>query len=101
MLKARLSDHRGYINNKVVNITTGDHFNQPGHSLADLNVLIVEQVKIEDDNYRKERERYFINKFNTFYDGINRETSRESQNTAQRTSHPLFRCQVVLTKRLF
>ena len=73
MLKARLSDHRGYINNKVVNITTGDHFNQPGHSLADLNVLIVEQVKIEDDNYRKERERYFINKFNTFYDGINRE----------------------------
>ena len=49
MLKARLSDHRGYINNKVVNITTGDHFNQPGHSLADLNVLILEQVKKEDE----------------------------------------------------
>ena len=78
MLKAKLSDHRGYINNMVVNITTGDNFNQPGHSLADLNVFFsffcfLEQVKMEDDNYRKEREKYFINKFNTFYDGINRE----------------------------
>ena len=55
MLKARISDHRGYFNNKVVNITTGDHFYQPGHGLADLNVLVLEQVKIEDDNYKRER----------------------------------------------
>ena len=73
MLKARLSDHRGYINIKVVNLTTGDHFNQPGHSLANLKVSILEQVRIEDDSYRREREKYFINKFNTFYNGLNRE----------------------------
>ena len=73
MLKARLSDHRGYINNTVVNLTTGDHFNQPGHSLANLKVSILEQVRIEDDSYRREREKYFINKFNTFYNGLNRE----------------------------
>ena len=34
MLKARFSDHRGYINNQVIGVTTGDHFNLPGHSLA-------------------------------------------------------------------
>ena len=55
---------RGYINNKVVNLTTGDHFNQPGHSLANLKVSILEQIRIEDDSYRREREKYFINKFN-------------------------------------
>ena len=72
MLKARFSDHRGYINNQVIGVTTGDHFNLPGHSLADLQVTILEQVKKEDDQYRKERETYFINKFNTFYSGMNK-----------------------------
>ena len=28
MLKARLCDHRGYINNQVASVTTGDHFNR-------------------------------------------------------------------------
>ena len=72
MLKARFSDHRGYINNQVIGVTTGDHFNLPGHSLANLQVTILEQVKKEDEQYRKERESYFINKFNTFYSGINK-----------------------------
>ena len=73
MIKARLSDHRVYINNQVIAVTTGDHFNLPGHSLADLQLIILEQVKKEDETYRKEREKYFINKFNTFYGGLNRE----------------------------
>ena len=71
MLKARFSDHRGYISNQALGISTGDHFNLPGHSLADLNITILERVKIYDENYRKERKTYFINKFNTFYKGIN------------------------------
>ena len=75
MLKARMSDHRGYISNQVVAISTGDHFNLPGHSLADLNITILERVKKDDENYRKEREAYFINKFNTFYKGINNRKS--------------------------
>ena len=73
MMKARLSDHRGYINNQVIAVTTGDHFNLPGHSLADLQLIILEQAKKEDETYKKEREKYFINKFNTFYGGMNRE----------------------------
>ena len=67
MLKARLSDHRGYINNQVVSVTTGDHFNLPGHSLANMKITLLEKVKVNNDLYRKERETYLINKFNTHY----------------------------------
>ena len=67
MLKARLSDHRGYINNQVVSVTTGDHFNLPGHSLANMKITLLEKVKVNNDLYRKEMETYLINKFNTHY----------------------------------
>ena len=73
MLKARLSDHRGNINQQIVRVTTGDHFNLPGHSLANLKVSILEAVKKNYILYRKERETYFINKFNTYYHGWNKE----------------------------
>ena len=52
---------------------TGEHFNLPGHNISNMKVTIVERVKKNDDQYRKEREKYFINKFNTFYRGINRQ----------------------------
>ena len=45
MLKSRLSDHCGYIVNKDRNTATSHHFNLPGHSLADLSVILIEQVK--------------------------------------------------------
>ena len=44
MLKFRLDDHRGYGNNHV-DTATGSHFNQPGHSLADMSVTVLEQVR--------------------------------------------------------
>ena len=73
MLKARFSDHKGYINNQVVSVTTGDHFNLPGHSLANMKIQILEKVKFPNEQYRKERESYLINKFNTYYNGLNRQ----------------------------
>ena len=72
-LKFRLADHRGYITNQVESRATGAHFNLPGHSLADLRVRILEQTQNHDEDYRLEREKYFIRKFNTFNKGINRE----------------------------
>ena len=71
--KDRINDHRSYISNQVENTPTGAHFNLPGHSLADLKVLILEQTKYNDELYRKIREEYLINKFNTFNKGLNRE----------------------------
>ena len=68
-----MADHRGYVTNKIVEKATGAHFNLPGHSLANLTITILEQVKYQDKEYRKERESYFIRKFNTFYKGINRQ----------------------------
>lgn len=73
MLKFRLADHRGYVVNKDTSKATGAHFNSPGHSLADLTVTVIEQTKRKSDVYRKEREHYFIRKFDTYYNGMNRQ----------------------------
>ena len=73
ILKFRLADHRGYINNQDYTTATGEHFNSPGHSLSDLSITILERVKMKDDLCRREREKYFIRKFNTFYRGLNRQ----------------------------
>ena len=73
ILKFRLAEHRGYITNKDESKPTGEHFNTPGHSLSDLTITVLEKVKSSDTLYRKEREKYFIRKFNTFYKGLNRQ----------------------------
>ena len=54
-------------------LDTGAHFNLPGHSVSDLSATVLERVKINDISYRKEREKYLINHFNTYYQGINRQ----------------------------
>ena len=72
-IKYRIADHRGYIVNKYVDKATGAHFNLPGHSLNNMKFTILEQVKENSDSYRKERERYFINIFDTYNKGLNRQ----------------------------
>ena len=72
-LKYRLADHRGYVNNQHIDKATGAHFNQPGHDLSNLTVTIIEKQRTENETYRKEREKYFINKFNTNYQGMNKQ----------------------------
>ena len=41
--------------------------------LSDLSITILEKVKVNDTNYRKERERFQIKNFNTYYRGLNRQ----------------------------
>ena len=72
-LKNKLADHGGYIRNQVISRATGAHFNLPGHSLAELQVTILEQTKFNDEENRKEREKYHIRKFDTYNDGISLE----------------------------
>ena len=69
-IKHRLAEHRGYIVNNRVDKATGAHFNSPGHSLANMTCSVLEQVKFNDTLDRKEREKYFINKFNTKNTGL-------------------------------
>ena len=71
-LKERFSEHKGYVNNKILNQPTGQHFNLPGHSIANMTITIVEKVRKPESLYRKEREKYHIRKFNTYYEGMNK-----------------------------
>ena len=71
LLRIRLDNHRGYVNNFIHN-ATGSHFNHAGHSLANVQIVALEQIKKNYDAHRKERDEYFILKFNTAHKGINR-----------------------------
>ena len=72
-LKSRLADHRGYINKEKIETATGAHYNQPRHQLSDMSVTILEKSRKEEDLYRKQREKYFINFFDTNYRGLNKQ----------------------------
>ena len=52
-LKHRLVDNRGYVVNKMTKIA---HFITPGHTLDNLKITILEDVKVKDSEYRKEIE---------------------------------------------
>ena len=71
-LQHRISEHITYIRTKNQSQATGHHFNLPGHSLHDMEVMGLEIVNSKDTLYRKERESYLIRKFNTFHKGINK-----------------------------
>ena len=71
-LSKRFSDHKGYVKNHDVTQATGKHFNEKGHNLSHMKITIIEKVKKDCEQYRKEREKYFIKKFNTFYNGLNK-----------------------------
>ena len=75
-LRDRISEHKTYITNDMKSKATGEHFNKPGHSVRDLRVVVLEKVKKIDENYRKEREKYMINMFDTYYNGLNRQPQK-------------------------
>ena len=71
-LKKRFSDHCYYVKKPDLTQPIGFHFNLPGHSISNMKICIIEQCTHKSDLYRKQREEYFITKFNTKYDGLNK-----------------------------
>ena len=72
-LRKRICDHQEYINQKKLNQVAGQHFNLPGHSVADLEVIGIERVLPKNnDLIRKCREAYWINKYESTVFGSNR-----------------------------
>ena len=71
-LKERFAEHRGYVKNKILSKATGKHFNEVGHRESDMTITILEKVFNTNPQYRKQREKMWINKFNTKYKGLNR-----------------------------
>ena len=49
----------------------GIHFSKPGHSLQDIQAIAFEKVFREDPIFRKERESYWINKYQAIEHGAN------------------------------
>ena len=70
--KERFSKHRTYVNTNNKTKSTGLHFNSKGHSVSDMEITIIEKVFSSDPRFRKQREKLYIQKFNTRYRGLNR-----------------------------
>ena len=71
--RERIYQHIGYVRNKQLNKATGEHFNLPGHSIKNMKFTMLEQVKSPDPLHGREREKLIIRKFNSVYNGINKE----------------------------
>ena len=72
-MKRKVSLQKDYhVSSMFPTKATGIHFNQRGHSVSDVRITILEKMKTSNERYRKEREIYLINKFNTYYKGIYR-----------------------------
>ena len=72
-LQDRFSEHKGYVANHHLNKATGFHFNSKGHTLHHMKVTIVEKLFSNDPQFRKTREKMFIENFNSKYKGMNRQ----------------------------
>ena len=72
-----MSDHIDYARTKQLDQATSNHFNKPGalaeHSLANMQIFILEKMKTYGTQYRKKREKILIRLFNTLYCGINKQ----------------------------
>ena len=58
--------------NEHLNQATGEGFNSKGHSVADMEVTILEKIFSRDPQVRKERESLFIKKINSKHKGLNK-----------------------------
>ena len=72
----RLTDHRGYVNRKVLNHPVGGHFNKEGHDITDMIPIPIVKVYPEnDDLLRRRREKLWIQGYDavSFEGGNSRE----------------------------
>ena len=74
-LKERFSQHLSAVrstNENIKQTAVGEHFNLPGHSTANMKVTVLEKCRQNSSLYRKARESFFINKFETKRLGLNK-----------------------------
>ena len=70
-LKERFSDHKTSVRTHSKN-AVGAHFNGPGHSLANMNILAIEKVFTPGLAVIEKRESYYINLLEAEFKGMNR-----------------------------
>ena len=54
----RMQEHLGYIRNSNLDKATGHHFNQPGHTIANVQMTILELCHTKGDNFISGRPNY-------------------------------------------
>jgi hypothetical protein len=67
----RFSEHRLDAINQDQKKPCGIHFSKPGHSVKDIQAIAFEQVFRKDPIFRKERESWWINKYQAIEHGAN------------------------------
>ena len=64
----RIQQHRGYVTQKKFKEVCEEHFNLPGHSIADMVVVGIERVLPRGDKLiRTIKEAYWINQYESFW----------------------------------
>ena len=71
--KARMAEHKQYVRSTLLDKPSGFHFNQPGHDLSHFAGLVLEEVKSQDPFVLRAREFLYIQKFDTYRNGLNKE----------------------------
>ena len=71
--KDRFAEHRDYVKSENLTQPAGEHFNSKGHSVAHLKGMVVEKVSNRDPFILETREKMYIQKFDTFNHGLNKE----------------------------
>ena len=71
-MKERFLEHKNYVTTNNHSKPTGVHFNLKGHTVSDMEITIIEKIFSQDPRFRKQREKFYIQKFNSRYKGLNR-----------------------------
>jgi hypothetical protein len=71
--KQRMGEHRDYAKRDVLTEPAGEHFNQRGHTVADMKGQVLEKVKNSDPFILRARESQLIRKFDSLWHGQNKE----------------------------
>ena len=70
-VRDRQTEHKTSVRTYSKN-AVGEHFNGPGHSLADMNILAIEKVFTPGHRNVEKRESLWINKLEAHFQGLNR-----------------------------
>ena len=71
--KERFAEHKKYVRSQDIKKPSGYHFNQAGHEVSHLKGLVLEKVKSSDPFVLRAREFVYIEKFDTWNNGLNKE----------------------------
>ena len=71
--RLRLAEHKQNIRSEKTETPSGFHFNKAGHNISHLAGLVLEHVKSEDPFVLRAREFLYIQKFDTYRNGLNKE----------------------------